>query len=461
MYAWLRRNFAGPIFAWRKPQHAWDRGGFLRTGSEREGLIHGVKSERISEAVRDKRESAEASATEVRMGQLKRQAVLINEEARHIPTGEKYREQFVRWKERLMRHFDIGEGEWSDWRWQIRNRISDVRKLSDIFMCGSEKIDAIGKVETKYPWNVSPFYLSLIGDDIDRSPLARICLPDPAELSDSRGMPDPMNEAALRPAGCITRRYPDRLILNVTNECGSYCRFCQRKRNIRVSPGMTPINVLEQSFRYIRENTEIRDVLITGGDPLTLEDEALRWILESVRSIRHVEMLRIGTRMPVYVPMRITEALCAILKKYNPLYINVHINHPLEINDESRKALEKLADAGIPVSNQMVLLNGVNSDPYTVLVLNRELLKARVRPYYIFHPKAVKGAMHYQCSIDQGLKIMDFLRGRLSGLGIPTYVVNCNGGWGKVPLLPDYLLDYDDDSVALRTWEDRVVRMDL
>jgi glutamate 2,3-aminomutase len=394
-----------------------------------------------------------------RMDQLKRQAIEVNNRACLVPTGEKSSGQIEICKKKIMKYFNACEKEWMDWKWQMLNRVSDVRKLSDIFAVKAEKINEIKKVEKKYPWCVSPFYLSLICGDMDRSPLARMCLPDPAELSESKGMRDPMKESSLRPAGCITRRYPDRLILNVTNECGSYCRFCQRKRNIMNSPAATPMHVLRQSIRYIGENTEIRDVLITGGDPLTLDDDALQWILESIRNIRHVEIIRIGTRMPVYIPMRITDALCRMLKKYNPLYVNVHINHPMEINHESGKALEKLVDAGIPVSNQMVLLNGVNNDPYTVLVLNRELLKTRVRPYYIFHPKTVKGAMHYQCSIDNGLMIMDFLRGRLSGLGIPAYVINCNGGWGKVPLLSNYMQDNNDGFISLKTWEKRVVRM--
>lgn len=398
--------------------------------------------------------------TEVRMKELKDQADIISEEIAHIPTGEKNVNEIKDNKKRIMHYFNIGEEEWSDWRWQMKNRVSDTMIFAGIFNLDPDKLNDINKVEKTYPWSVSPFYLSLIGNVNVENPLASMCIPDISELLNSEGVLDPMNEAELCPAGGITRRYPDRLILNVTSECGSYCRFCQRKRNIKKKATEITTDALEESIQYIRDNAEIRDVLITGGDPLTLSDKRLQQILAAVRSIEHVEIIRIGTRMPIYVPMRITSDLCEILKKFSPLYINIHVNHPLEINYESGKAIEKLVEAGIPVSNQMVMLNGVNNDPYTALVLNRELLKVKVRPYYMFHPKTVKSTMHFQCRIEEGLKIMELLRGRLSGLGIPTYIINCNGGWGKVPLLPNYILDYDYNTISLKTWEDKTVCLD-
>lgn len=396
-----------------------------------------------------------------RFKQLKEQAAIINNRLANIPTGEKNEKKFLDNKAKIMRYFNISEEEWHDWKWQMQNRITNANRLADILQSNSERLEQISKVEKKYYWAVSPFYLSLMIDDIINNPLAALCIPDIRELLDMEGTLDPMNENEHCPAGRITRRYPDRLILNVTNECGSFCRFCQRKRNIKKTATMISESDLEESIQYIRNNSEIRDVLITGGDPLTLSDVKLQQILQAIREIKHVEIIRLGTRIPIYIPMRITLDLCNILKKYSPVYVNIHANHPMEINYESSIAIEKLVDSGIPVSNQMVLLNSVNNDPYTVLALNRELLKVKVRPYYVFHPKTVKSTMHFQCSISEGLQIMEMLRGRISGLGIPTYVINCNGGWGKVPLLPNYILNNNQNSITMKTWENKVITLDL
>jgi lysine 2,3-aminomutase len=267
-----------------------------------------------------------------------------------------------------------------------------------------------------------------------------------------------MQEELTNPAGTVTRRYPDRLIINVTSECASYCRFCQRRRHIGCRFGMGSKKEIEESIEYVRDNKEIRDVLVTGGDPLTLKDSELEWILSSLRAIPHVEIIRIGTRIPVTMPMRITEELCAMLKKYHPLYINTHFNHPMEVCEGSKKAAENLADAGIPLGNQMVLLNGINNDKDIVKCLNQELLKIRIKPYYIFHPKAVKGTNHFKCSIDEGIEIMEHLRGYTSGLAIPYYIVNAPGGLGKVPILPQYLISRGKNYFVIRTWEGKIVK---
>jgi lysine 2,3-aminomutase len=248
---------------------------------------------------------------------------------------------------------------------------------------------------------------------------------------------DPMQEELTSPAGTITRRYPDRLIINATSECGSYCRFCQRRRYIGCRFGMASPREINESVEYIKENKEIRDVLVTGGDPLTLRDDDLEWILSKLRSIPHVEIIRIGTRAPVTLPMRITSELCQMLKKYHPLYINTHFNHPMEVCEDSKRAAEKLAEAGIPLGNQMVLLNGINNVKDIVKCLNQTLLKIRIRPYYIFHPKAVKGTSHFKCSIDEGIEIMEYLRGYTSGLAIPYYIVNLLEDWAKYQYFPN------------------------
>jgi glutamate 2,3-aminomutase len=347
--------------------------------------------------------------------------------------------------------------QWNDWRWQLRNRINSAHMLGKIIELTDEERREIEQVEKVYAWAVSPYYCSLMQQDM-ADPVRRMAIPSGEELNDETGKLDPMGEQLTNPAGTITRRYPDRLIVYITSECGAYCRFCQRRRNIGSRYGMNSRKVIQESIDYIRENTEIRDVLLTGGDPLTLKDEALEWILKSLREIPHVEIIRIGTRVPVYLPMRITDELCEMLKKYHPIYVNTHFNHPIEISVESKKGVEKLVNAGIPVGNQMVLLNGVNNDKYVVRKLNQELLKIRVRPYYIFHTKSVKGTSHFKCKLDEGLEIMEHLRGFTSGLAVPYYIVNAESGLGKVPMLPQTLVEKGDGYFTMRTWEGEIVR---
>ena len=253
----------------------------------------------------------------------------------------------------------------------------------------------------------------------------------------------------------MTRRYPDRLIIKVTNLCGMYCRFCQRRRLIGECDTHAPRENLKKAIGYVREHDEIRDVLITGGDAFLLSDSTIEWILSELRSIEHVEIIRFGTRTPVTLPQRITDNLVKILSKYHPVYVNTHFNCPREITEESKAACDKLADAGIPLGNQMVLLNGVNNDPFVVRKLNQSLLRLRVKPYYIFHPKTVKGTSHFWVRIEEGIEIMESLRGRTSGLAIPTYIVNAPKGFGKTPILPNYLSYIGSEKAVFRNWEGR------
>lgn len=364
-------------------------------------------------------------------------------------------------KQKILDYYKASEEDWGDWKWQIAHQVRDCDLLRILFHTDSDFISSTRLVGEKYPFAIAPYYISLLQEPLSEDPLARMCLPNIKEIEDTRGELDPMHEGEMQPVTCVTRRYPDRLILNVTNQCGSYCRFCQRKRNISFTATIADEEQIQKGIEYIRNHSEIRDVLITGGDPLTLEDDQLEGIIKQVREIPHVEIIRLGTRMPVYIPERITEKLCKMLSKYHPIYINVHINHPSEISEKTRRALGRLSDSGIPLGNQMVLLSGVNNDCSTVLALNRELLRTRVRPYYIFHPKSVQGTMHFQCPLAKGLEIMEFLRGRLSGLGIPTYVINSKGGMGKVPILPNYVITRDEGKIALRTWENKCVKMDI
>lgn len=374
-----------------------------------------------------------------------------------IPVGLKMSDEISERKEKIKKVLNATEEQWNSYKWQMANRIKSTDILGKIINIDKLEIDSVASV---YAWAVSPYYSSLMDENDVSCPVRRIAIPCSAELSDTEGVADPMQEELTNPAGTITRRYPDRLIINVTSECGSYCRFCQRRRLIGCRDGMAPVSEIESSIQYIKENSEIRDVLITGGDPLTLKDDDLKYILSSLRSIPHVEIIRIGTRLPVTLPMRITPALCSMLKKYHPLYINTHFNHPKEITRESKTAAEMLSDAGIPLGNQMVLLNGINNDRNVVKCLNQELLKIRIKPYYIFHPKSVKGTGHFKCSINEGIEIMEHLRGYTSGLAIPYYIVNAPGGLGKVPILPEYLISRGKNYFVIRTWEGKIVKCD-
>ncbi len=375
-----------------------------------------------------------------------------------LPTGLEMQEILKERKKRILDVLGGSESDWNDYKWQLKNRINDEETLSRILSLTKDEIASIKKINEKFRWAVSPYYLSLIDPKAVFDPIKLMAMPSYLEVLDHDGTLDPMGESKTNPAGSITRRYPDRLIVNVTNECAMYCRYCQRRRNIGTEDLATSTEALEESFQYIRENPEIRDVLITGGDPLTLPLKRLEWIVKSIQEIEHVEIIRIGSRTLVTMPQRITEELADMLKQYHPVYINTHINHPREITEESKMACERLANAGIPLGNQAVLLNGVNNDKFVMRRLNQALLQIRVKPYYIFHAKPVKGTHHFNTSIDDGLEIMEYLRGYTSGMAIPTYIVNAPGGNGKTPILPEYLVSRGKDHFTIRTWEGKVLK---
>ncbi len=405
------------------------------------------------------------------MGKSKKQQVSIEraeelkgriedflEARKRIPKGMDLEEEFIKRKTRILKVLDATEENWNDYRWQLTHRITDVETLSKIiFLSETEKM-RIKKVEKKFRWAVSPYYLSLADPDDRYDPIRLLSIPTHKELDDSCMDLDPMGEEFTNPAGCITRRYPDRLIINVTNECAMYCRHCQRRRNIGEEDVHRSRSMILESIDYIRENEEIRDVLITGGDALCLSDEYLEWIIKQLKEIPHVDYIRLGSRCLVTMPQRITDQLCSMLKKYHPIYINTHFNHPKEITKESKAACEKLADSGIVLGNQAVLLNGINNDKYIMRLLNQELLKCRVRPYYIFHAKHVQGTAHFNTSIDDGIEIMEYLRGYTSGMAIPTFIVNAPKGLGKTPIFPDYIVSRGPGYVQLRTWEGNIVK---
>jgi glutamate 2,3-aminomutase len=376
-----------------------------------------------------------------------------------ILTGLEDEERIGSQKKKIMDLLGATEEQWNDYKWQLSNRFTDIKDFADLIGVpgeDKEKIETVGKT---YRYAISPYYLSLIDPDDLGCPVRRQAIPSPDELN-PEGDLDPMDEAGWTPTEFVTRRYPDRLIIKVTNVCGMYCRFCQRRRLIGELDKNVPQERLKAAIEYVRENEEIRDVLITGGDAFMLSDSTIDWLLGSLREIEHVEIIRFGTRTPVTLPQRITEDLINILKKYHPVYVNTHFNSPREITKDSKAACERLANAGIPLGNQMVLLNGVNNDPHVVRKLNQCLLKIRVKPYYIFHPKTVKGTSHFWVRIQDGMEIMESLRGRTSGMAVPMYIVNGPGGLGKTPILPNYMLYMGAEKVVFRNWDGKTFEID-
>jgi len=377
----------------------------------------------------------------------------------NIETGFRMQARTEKNKKRILEYFNSSEEDWNSWAWQMKNRVSDVDTLTHLIPLKNEEIKELEEISGQFRWAVSPYYLSLIDlDNYKESPIFKQAVPDIRELYDEHGEEDPMGEGKTNPAPTITRRYPDRLIINVTNQCGMYCRHCQRRRNFGEKDSHASRSDLEKALEYIRENKEIRDVLVTGGDALMLSDTMLDWLLGELGKIEHVEVKRLGTRTLVTLPQRITPKLCAIFEKHEPLYINTQFNSPMEITPEAKKACDMLVKAGVMLGNQAVLLKGINDEPHVMKKMNQELLKIRVRPYYIFHAKQVKGTSHFITKMEVGLNIMEKLRGYTSGLAIPTYIVNAPEGYGKTPLLPNYILSMDDDAVTIRTWEKRQIR---
>ncbi|MCM1565512.1 MAG: glutamate 2,3-aminomutase [Dehalobacter sp.] len=392
-----------------------------------------------------------------RTEELKQRIEPYLQKANQIPAGLNLTDLYSAQKERILQYFGATQEIWDDWRWQMSHRITDVNTLDSLFPLTDAQKNEIATVGRIYRWAVSPYYLSLMDFSNPEDPILLQGIPKIEELFDKSGEEDPMGEALTSPAPCITRRYPDRLIINVTNMCGMYCRHCQRRRNIGETDGHKEKEDLKAALDYIRENPEIRDVLITGGDAFLLSDQTIEWLLAELHSIPHVEIKRLGTRVPVTLPMRITDELLAILAKYPPIYINTQFNHPKEVTLEAKKAADRLVSAGVVLGNQAVLLKGINTDPDVMKKMNQELLKIRVRPYYIFHAKNVKGTRHFIPSIQEGLAVMEALRGFTSGLAVPTYIINAPKGGGKTPLLPQYLLSLDEHQAILKTWEGKIV----
>ncbi|HTP67055.1 MAG TPA: KamA family radical SAM protein [Geobacteraceae bacterium] len=337
------------------------------------------------------------------------------------------------------------------WQKSLRSAIDSTEELAAYFGFDPAPLRAVTQ---RYPMRITPYFLGLIKEMGD--PVWRQCVPDPLELADDNQLPDPLDEERLTPAPGVIHRYPDRVVWLVSNACAVYCRFCMRKRSVGCSGRPMSQTAWDRALDYIAENRQVRDVILSGGDPLLLPDDMLNDLLSRLRKIPHLEIIRIGTRVPVTLPERITAGLCRMLKSHHPLYVNTHFNHPLEITRQSAAACARLADAGIPLGNQTVLLAGVNDDPSVIRRLMQILLAIRVRPYYIHQMDLVRGTGHFRTKVAKGIEIMEGLRGHTSGLATPYYVIDLPGGKGKVPVLPDYV-ERRGEKLLLRNYLGEVV----
>jgi len=341
----------------------------------------------------------------------------------------------------------IYEEAMTTWRKILKNSITCAEQLGSFPGVFSEEIREVTEL---YPMRINPYYLGLIGRVGD--PIWLQAVPDIRELQDETGMIDPLDEENLSPVPNLVHKYPDRALFLVSNQCAMYCRFCTRKRKVgRPEMAITDATI-RAGLEYLEKNTQVREVLLSGGDPLLLDDTYLEKILRSLRKIHSIEVIRIGTRVPCTLPMRITAKLAAMLRRYHPLYINTHFNHPVEITPQAAAACAMLADAGIPLGCQTVLLKHINDDPETIRELMTKLLSIRVRPYYLFQADLSRGTNHFRTPIEEGLKIMRRLIGHVSGLAVPTFALDAPGGGGKIPLTPDYLLSLDENCLYFNNY---------
>lgn len=352
---------------------------------------------------------------------------------------------------------DATAAEWNDWHWQLRNRVTSLQQAEKFLRLTPAEREGLLLTAHKLAFAVTPHYFNLIEPDNPTCPIRRQVIPLPGEVNISREeMADPCGEDSHMPVPGLVHRYPDRVLFLVTSRCASYCRYCTRSRVVSGASGQDLDTDFEQAFAYLEKHTEVRDVLLSGGDALLLSDDKLRRILSRLRTIRHIEFLRIGSRVPIFLPQRITPELCAMLREFHPLWMSVHVNHPRELTTEVRDALGRLSDAGIPLGNQSVLLAGVNDDADTMRALIHKLLRCRVRPYYLYQCDLIHGSSHLRTSVAKGLEIIEALRGHTTGYAIPQFVIDAPGGGGKVPVSPGYVFYHDKEKVVLRNYEGRV-----
>lgn len=359
--------------------------------------------------------------------------------------------------ERIRSIFGVDKETWDDWRWQIKNRITTIKELEKLLPLTEEDKEEIGESLKFLRMSITPYYLSLIDPFRHDDPIRLQSIPSLFELKKAPcEMRDPLREEVYSPIPGLIHRYPDRVLLLVTDSCPTLCRHCTRRRlTQRIKQGNNIHINLRNIAEYISSHKEVRDVIISGGDPLILSDQMLERIISTLRKIENVEIIRIGTRAPVTLPQRITPELCKILKKYHPIWINTHFNHPREITQEASRACEMLADAGIPLGNQSVLLKGVNDDPIIMKELVQKLLRIRVRPYYLYQCDMVEGLSHFRTTIEKGIEIIEALQGFTSGLAVPVFVIDAPG-MGKIPISPQYIVGREGNQILLRNFEGKI-----
>ena len=353
---------------------------------------------------------------------------------------------------------DVSDQDWNDWHWQLKNRIVSLEQLERLMpsLTADERAGTV-LANSKLALAITPYFFNLIDPADEKCPIRLQVIPRVQEtVTADWEMADPCGEDSHSPVPGLVHRYPDRVLFLVTDRCAAYCRYCTRSRLVSNATGYDFHPQFDRQIEYIRKTPSIRDVLLSGGDPLLFSDDKLDHLLTQLRAIQHVEFLRIGTRIPIFLPQRITPALCGMLRKHHPLFISIHSNHPRELTTEVRAALGRLADAGIPLGNQSVLLRDVNDDALVMKALVQKLLMCRVKPYYVYQCDLIAGSAHLRSSVRRGLKVMEGLRGHTTGYAVPQYVIDAPGGGGKVPVNPDYVLSRNADRVLIRNFEGKI-----
>ena len=349
---------------------------------------------------------------------------------------------------------DVTPEQWNDWKWQVTNRITNVEDLKQVINLTPEEEEGVRESLKILRMAITPYYASLMDKDDPHCPVRKQAVPTAREIDFSESdMEDPLFEDVDSPVHGLTHRYPDKVLFLITDQCGMYCRHCTRRRLAGQTDNERNKDALDAAIAYVKDHEEVRDVLLSGGDPLLVSDERLEYVITKLQAIDHVDIVRIGSRAPCTLPQRITPELCELLKKHHPIWLNTHFNHPKEITPTSKRAVEMLADAGVPVGNQSVLLKGVNDCPTIMKKLVQDLVKIRCRPYYYYQCDLSRGIEHFRTSVAKGIEIQEALRGHTSGFAVPTFILDAPGGGGKIPLAPQYLMSMSDKRVVVRNYE--------
>ncbi len=349
---------------------------------------------------------------------------------------------------------NIDPTDWNDHRWQLKNSVKSLPELEQHLNLSQEERSGVLLSGNKLAMAITPHFFNLVDQDDPECPIRRQVIPRIEETwEDDQEMVDPCGEDTHMPVPGLVHRYPDRALFLVTDRCASYCRYCTRSRVVSGAGGQELETSFEAAYQYLEEHTEIRDVLLSGGDPLLFSDSKLEKILARLHAIEHIEFIRIGSRVPIFLPQRITPEFCEMLQKYHPLWISIHTNHPRELTSEVHEALGRLANHGVPMGNQSVLLRGVNDDPETMKILVQKLIRCRVRPYYLYQCDLIQGSSHLRAPVSKGIEIIESLRGHTTGYAVPQYVIDAPGGGGKVPVNPDYVVERTDNQTVVRNYE--------